>query len=289
MEGVGPPLVTPFTDDGDVDHGALADLVGWVEERGVDFVVACGSSGEAELLTATERTRVVETTVEAASVPVVAGTGSPGYRETLAATEEAAAAGADAVLVVTPFYYDHGDDALVAYYERLADAASRPVYLYSVPTYTGVRLDPGTVGTLADHPNVAGIKDSSGDLGGFIRTVDRTDGADFDPLVGGGAIFAQALDAGASGGVLALADVAPEATVDIFGRHGRDSEDGAAARALNADLVELNRAVTAEYGIPGLKHAMRTRGAPAGRPRSPHQSLGAGARRRIESLVAELG
>jgi dihydrodipicolinate synthase/N-acetylneuraminate lyase len=288
MEGVGPPLVTPFTDDGDVDHGALSDLVGWVEDRGVDFVVVCGSSGEAELLTAAERAAVVETTVEAASVPVVAGTGSPGYRETLAATEDAAAAGADAALVVTPFYYDHGDDALLEYYRELADAAPLPIYLYSVPGYTGVSFDPGTVGTLADHPNVAGIKDSSGDLARFLQTVDRTAGADFDPMTGSGSVFAQALEVGATGGVLALADVAPEAAVGIYDRATRDG-DGTAARSLNADLVDLDRAVTVEYGIPGLKHAMRLRGAPAGHPRSPHRSLGPGARSRIESLVSDLG
>ena len=283
MDGVGPPLVTPFAADGTVDHAALRDLVDWIERRGVDFLVPCGSNSEAELMTADERLAVIETVVEAADVPVLAGTGSPGYRETLDATEDAAAAGADAALVVTPFYYDHDQSALGDYYRRLADAASIPTYLYSVPAYTDVRLEPSTVAALADHPNIAGIKDSSGDIAEFIRIVRRTRDSDFDPMVGSGGVFAQALSAGASGGVLALANVAPAAAAAVYERH---AENPSAARALNADLVELNHAVTADHGIPGLKYAMRSRGAPAGHPRPPHRPPSDAATDRLDELLA---
>ncbi|MHB9287826.1 dihydrodipicolinate synthase family protein [Halobacteriales archaeon Cl-PHB] len=286
MHGVGTPLVTPFDESGDVDHDRLAALVDWLEARDVDFLVPCGSTSEAELLTADERRRVVETVVDAASVPVVAGTGHPGYRETMAATDAAAGAGADAALVVTPFYYPHDQDTLVDYYREVADASPLPVYLYSVPKFTGVGLDPETVERLADHPNVAGLKDSSGDIGSLVRIQRRVADADFDLLVGSGSVLAQGLDAGAGGGVLALSNVAPEASARIADVHG---DDPARARSLNADLVELNVAVTAEYGVPGLKWAMRERGAPAGRPRSPHQWPDGAARSRLESLVADLG
>jgi len=285
MHGVGPPLVTPFRENGDIDHERLRELVGWVEERGVDFLVPCGSNSEAELMTAGERERVIETVVEAASVPVLAGTGSPGLRETRQATAAAAEAGADAALVVTPFYYDHDQETLAAYYRELAGAASVPIYLYSVPPYTGVRLAPETVGELASHSGIAGMKDSSGDVGAFVRTQNRVDG-DFDMLVGSGAVVAQALDAGAAGGVLALANVTPEGASAVFETH--QDGDAGRARALNADLVELNHAVTAEYGIPGLKWAMRERGAPAGYPRSPHREPDADAHERLAALVAGL-
>lgn len=285
MEGVAAPIATPFTEDGDVDTSALADLVEWLESRGIDFVVPCGSTSEAELLTADERVHVIETVVEAASVPVVAGTGSPGYRETRDATAAAAAAGADAALVVTPFYYPHDQAALADYYRDLADEASVPIYLYSVPVFTHVRLAPDTVSGLADHPNVAGVKDSAGDVEAFVRIVDGTDDADFDPIVGNGGVFAQALAAGATGGILALANLAPDAISEIYDVH---REDPAAARRLNADLLELKRAVTDEYGIPGLKYAMRQRGAPAGYARSPHRTPDAAARDRLDALVASL-
>jgi len=286
MDGIGPPLVTPFDDDGDVCEDRLQELVAWIERRGVDFLVPCGSNSEAELLTADERARVIETVVDEASVPVLAGTGHPGLRETVDATARAAAAGADAALVVTPFYYDHDQAALADYYRAVADAAEIPVYLYSVPKYTGVRLAPETVAELASHPNIAGMKDSSGDLGAFVRTCRRTADADFDPMVGSGSVFAQALDAGATGGVLALANIAPEHATSVFDTH---TDDPAAARAAAADLVELNHAVTADYGVAGLKYAMRQRGAPAGQVRSPHQPADDDARARLDALVDGLG
>jgi dihydrodipicolinate synthase/N-acetylneuraminate lyase len=283
MHGIGPPLATPFTREGDVDHDRLRRLVDWVESRGVDFLVPCGSNSEAELMTADERAAVVETVVEAADVPVLAGTGSPGFRETLAATERAAAAGADGALVVTPFYYGHDDATLEAYYRDLADESPLPVYLYSVPVYTDVALDPAVVGRLADHPNVHGMKDSSGNMETFQRERRETEDADFDLLVGSGSVLAHALDAGADGGVLALANVAPEACAEASRLHREG--DHAAARALNRDLVDLNRAVTSEHGIPGLKAAMRARGAPVGYSRSPHRPVDDATRESVEATL----
>lgn len=285
MDGIGPPLVTPFDEDGDVSARRLRELVSWLEERGVDFLVPCGSNGEAELLTADERARVIEVVAETASVPVLAGTGHPGLRETLDATARAAAAGADAALVVTPFYYEHDQATLADHYRAVADAAEIPVYLYSVPKYTGVRLAPATVADLAGHPNVAGMKDSAGDVGAFLRTRQRTADDEFDLLVGSGSVLAPALDAGADGGVLALANVAPAATASVADTHPADP---AAARSAAAELVELNHAVTATHGVAGLKYAMRQRGAPAGHPRPPHGPVDDDARAELDELLADL-
>ncbi|MFB6168173.1 MAG: dihydrodipicolinate synthase family protein [Haloferacaceae archaeon] len=286
MNGTGPPLVTPFDTDGELDEPALRDLVGWVEARGVDFLVPCGSNSEAELMTAAERERAIEVVCDAASVPVLAGTGSPGLRETLAATADAAAAGADAALVVTPFYYSHDQPALEAYYRDLADEASIPIYLYSVPAYTDVALAPETVGRLAEHPNVAGMKDSSGDIERFVLTRRETADAEFDLLVGSGSILAPALDAGGDGGVLALSNVAPAAASEVYERHRGGDREG--AHSLNADLVALNRAITAEYSVPGLKYAMRERGAPAGHERRPHRPPDESARAALDARLSAL-
>lgn len=285
MQGLGVPLATPFGRDGDVDHEALAALTGWVVERGVEFLVPCGSNSEAALLTADERTAVVETVASAApdDVPVLAGTGAPGRRETLALTAGAADAGADAALVVTPFYFGHDDDAVAAYYRAVADESPLPVYLYSVPKYTGYTLPPAVADDLAGHPNVAGMKDSGGDLGAFQRTRAATADADFDLLVGSGSVFAPALDAGADGGVLALANVAPAVASEVLAAHRRG--DSEAARARNRAAVELNHAVTAEHGVPGLKAAMRSRGAPAGTVRSPHREVDDATAESLAALV----
>lgn len=286
MHGIGPPLTTPFTREGDLDTDRLRRLVEWVESRGVDFLVPCGSNSEAELMTSEERARVTTVVAEEASVPVLAGTGSPGLRETLAATERASEAGADGALVVTPFYYDHDDETLEAYYRDLADESELPIYLYSVPAYTGVALDPAVVGRLAEHPNVFGMKDSAGDLARFGRERAATESEEFELFVGSGGVLAHALDAGADGGVLALANVAPEACAEVARRFR--GGDPAAARRLNRRLLDLNHAITADHGVPGLKTAMRLRDAPVGYSRSPHREVGEDARIEIESLVAEL-
>ncbi len=284
MDGTGVPLVTPFEKSGAIDHEKLREVTSWVTERGVDFVVPCGSNGEAELMTLDERASVVETVADAASVPVLAGTGHPGYVETREATRKAADAGADGALVVTPFYYEHDRDDIIAHYERLASESDLPIYLYSVPKMTGTRLAPETVGTLATHENVHGMKDSAGDLTAFRRTRDRTDEA-FDLFVGSGNLYAPALDAGAAGGIMALANVVPDLAAEIARRHRTGDPEG--ARALNDDLIDLNRAITARFGVSGVKEAMRYRGAPAGYVRTPHSRLGEDASREVRTLVDE--
>lgn len=272
MEGIGVPMVTPFDAEGDLDEDRLVRLVDWLVERGVDFLVPCGSNSESELLTVEERARVIELVVERApdDVSVLAGTGHPGFRETMQQTELAAEAGADGALVVTPFYFGHDQATMVDYYREVADESSIPVYLYSVPKLTHVTLEPDAVGELAPYPNIAGMKDSSGNLVAFQRER-RLAGKDFELFVGSGGVFAHAFAAGADGAVLALANVAPEAASEVHALH--EAGDGDAARARGAELVELNRAITTRFGVPGLKAAMRMRGAPAGYARSPHQPV----------------
>ncbi|MXR50175.1 dihydrodipicolinate synthase family protein [Halovenus sp. WSH3] len=284
MQGIGPPLVTPFDEHGDVDYDRLTDLVGRLEREGVDFLVPCGSTSEAPLLTPEERTRVIETTAEVASVPVLAGTGAPGLRQTRAWTEAAAEAGAVGALVVTPFYYNHSQDDLAGYYRDLADGASIPIYLYSVPVFAKTRLDPETAGSLAEHPNIVGMKDSAGDLGAFVRTLDRVEES-FDLLVGDASVLAQALDAGASGGIAALANLYPDRLSALVETHSDDPEF---ARERNRSLVSINRAVTTEHGIPGLKYAMRQRGFPAGYARRPHTEPSESARADITDRMEQL-
>jgi len=283
MEGTGVALVTPFTADGDLDESALASLVGELEARGVDFVVPVGSNGESVLLSPDEQARVIQQVVDVASVPVLAGTGQPGLRRTQRATERAAVAGADAALVVTPYYFHHDQAALTAYYRDLADDAPLPVYAYSTPSKTGVRLEPETVADLASHDNIAGLKDSSGDLERLHREVARTADEAFDLLIGHGGLYAHAIETGVTGGVLALANLAPELASEIYDRYA--AGDQAGARARNGRLVELNHAVTAEYGVPGLKAAMRLRGLPAGHVRSPHRPVGDDGEAELEALL----
>jgi 4-hydroxy-tetrahydrodipicolinate synthase/4-hydroxy-2-oxoglutarate aldolase len=283
ISGTGVPIATPFDEAGAVDAASLRSLVATVEDAGVDFVVPTGSTSEAVHMTVDERTRVTEVVADAASGPVLAGTGHPSERVTLQQTQAAADAGADAALVVTPFYHTHDDDALTNHYRRVAADSPIPIYLYSVPKFTGVTLDPRTVESLATHENVHGIKDSSGDLATLQRYVSRTADAAFDVLVGSGSVYAPGLDAGAVGGVLALANIAPGLSSRVHDLHAAGAD--ADARALNRELVELNHAITAEYGIPELKAAMRGRDYPAGRPRRPFQPVDDAVREELDALV----
>jgi len=284
MEGPGVPLVTPFNEDGSINESKLRTAASWVVKQGVKFVVPCGSNGEAELMTFEERARVTGIVSDEVSVPVLAGTGHPGPVETRKQTARAAAAGVAGALVVTPFYFGHNQDAFERYYAQLADESELPIYLYSVPKMTGARLEPETVGALAGHENIHGLKDSAGDMIAFQRERELS-GDDFDLFIGSGSLFAQGLDAGAEGGVMALANVVPDLTAELYTLH-RDG-DTAAARDLGADLVELNQAVTARYGVAGVKAAMRHRDVPAGRVRAPHSPAADQTVREVEALVDE--
>jgi len=282
MDGTGVPVVTPFDADGRLQTDALRRIVDWLADH-VDFLVPCGSTGEAPHLAPDERETVIECVADATDLPVLAGTGHVGLSETRRATDAAAEAGADAALVVTPFYYPLDADETVAYYRAVADASPIPVYLYSVPVYTRVALDPETVADLATHPNVAGIKDSAGDVARLQRTVRLTRDADFDVIVGAGSVYWAALDAGVDGGILALANAVPEATAAIY----RDHRDGnrERARERNAALQGLNRTMVAGHGVAGVKAAVEHRGYPAGYPRSPLSELDATERETIGTLV----
>jgi dihydrodipicolinate synthase/N-acetylneuraminate lyase len=271
ITGTGVPLVTPFDETGDVQPDALRELVGDLERDGVDFLVPCGSNGEAAHLDVDERTRVIECVADAATTPVVAGTGHPSERHTKRQTAAAADAGADAALVVTPYYYQHDQATIATHYRRVADDSPIPIYLYSVPTYTHTTIDPATVESLATHPNIAGLKDSSGDRDLLEPYVDRTRDASFDVLVGSTSVYAAGLELGAVGCVLAVANVAPDLASDVHAHHEADRL--ADARSLNRHLADLNDAVRDPHGIPGLKAAMDARDYPAGRPRRPFQPV----------------
>lgn len=282
MQGLGVPIVTPFNEEREIDTEKLRSLVSQVIDAGIDFIVPCGSNGESELMTMEERTAVIRTVADQSSVPVLAGTGHPGFAETNKQTELAVEAGADAALVVTPYYYTHNQATLKAYYRKVADNSDIPIYLYSVPSKTGVKLAPKTVESLSSHKNIYGMKDSSGNLVSLIQENSLTD-SDFELFIGNGSLYAQGLDAGATGGILALANVVPELTTEIHQKHRNGNQNS--ARNLNSDLVDLNQAVTARYGVPGVKAAMKARNLPAGENRSPFASVENEVQQELEYLV----
>ena len=171
LQGCGTALVTPFTDSGEVDYPALRALVEWQIAEGIDFLVPCGSTGEAQTLDDTERERVVATVVEiaAARVPVMAGATSNDTSRAVAEARRMCRAGADYILTATPYYNKPGQGGLFRHFTAVADASSKPVCLYNVPGRTAVNLQPAVALQLAEHPNVMGIKEASGDLAQIMR------------------------------------------------------------------------------------------------------------------------
>ena len=171
LQGCGTALVTPFTDGGEVDYPALRALVEWQIAEGIDFLVPCGSTGEAQTLDDTERERVVATVVKiaAARVPVMAGATSNDTSRAVAEARRMCRVGADYILTATPYYNKPGQGGLFRHFTAVADASSKPVCLYNVPGRTAVNLQPAVALQLAEHPNVMGIKEASGDLAQIMR------------------------------------------------------------------------------------------------------------------------
>ncbi len=188
------------------------------------------------------------------------------------------------MLVITPNYYRSAitQDALVSFYSAIADAASVPVLLYSMPALTGIKIEPETVARLSAHPNIVGVKDSSNDVAGLRNTVDLC-AADFAVMTGNGTVFLDALEAGATGAILAVGCVVPELCTEVF-RLFRTGEIER-ARALQNKLTPLAAAVTTRFGIGGLKAALDRAGYVGGHVRAPLRAPDESARAEIASLL----
>jgi len=287
FEGIATPIITPFDKDGKIDERAYRELIDWLIEQGVHGIVPAGSNGEAIYLSLDERVRLIEIAVEQADsrVPVIAGTGCPSTRATIEMTSFADEIGVDAVLIVTPFYFPLSQADLAEHYRRIADATKLPIFLYNVPKFTHVNLEPETVTQLSQIDNIVGIKDSSGNIE-QVKCIISSSQEWFLVLAGTGSMLYDTLRLGGKGGILALSNIVPDKCVQIYNlcKHGQLEE----ARKLNLSLLELNYAITAEFGIPGLKAALKVRGLPAGYPRSPLRSVNSGQEAKIRRILDKI-
>jgi 4-hydroxy-2-oxoglutarate aldolase len=290
LKGVFPPIPTPLDTEGKVALDALADnLQRWNQYDLAGYVVL-GSNGEAVYLTDVEKRRVLETAREAipADKLLIAGTGCESTQETIATTLMAAEAGSDAALVVTPHYYRGGmtNESLLRYYASVADASPIPVLVYNVPKFTNIDLDAATIAQASQHPNIAGVKDSSGNIAKLSDVV-RLASADFQVLAGTGGFFFAGLSLGAVGGVLALANVAPQESIEIQRLHEAGQREKAAE--LQRQMLPVNAAVTSGFGIPGLKAALDMLGYYGGPVRPPLLDLDEHGRQAMRGILAEAG
>ncbi|UCG85128.1 MAG: dihydrodipicolinate synthase family protein [Gemmatimonadota bacterium] len=284
------PLTTPFDSaTGDVAPVHLRDNARALLDRGVDGLVACGSTGEASLLDDGEYRHIVDWLRDV--VPpdrwLIAGAGRESTRATIAACKVAGAAGADAVLVRSPSYYAPVLTAasLSRHFRQVADESPLPVFLYNMPKYTHVSLTDTLLASIADHPNIWGIKDSSGDLKNFAAYRDAV--PDWTLFMGSGALFYAALELGAAGAIAAAGCFAAELTVEIGEAFA--AGDRERAGATQEKLAPLHREIVGGYGVAGVKTAVDAVGLAGGPVRSPLSDLSAGDRERVHELVRRAG
>lgn len=288
--GVHVPTTTPFDGAGDLDEAALRSNVEHFATTGISGFVIGGSTGEAVLLDTEERDRCVRIArATAADLQIIAGTGAESRRRTLRLTRMAADAGADAVLVQPPAFYTGAmsDAVLVEHFTAVADASPIPVFVYQVPPkFATLVFSDDVIAKLAEHPNIVGLKDSRGDLDGLRRWVEITpDG--FEVLVGNGALLLEAMDAGAVGGILGVANVAPRECADLVRALAEDRR--ADAEALRDVIAPLHIGIVGGMGVPGVKAALDRLGAVGGAPRSPLRALASDRHGELESLLEVLG
>ena len=270
LNGVMPPLTTPFDVAGKTDLARLAENIARYNETGLVGYVALGSNGEAVHLSRAERIQVIATIKGAATSrhTIVAGINEFATSAAIEAAQAAADAGADAALVVTPYFYKGAmtGEVLTRFFHTVADASPIPVLIYNVPQNTGVVIDPATIAALAAHQNIVGVKDSSGNMAAMIETLRLVPG-EFTVLVGNGGILYPALAMGAKGAVLAVACAAPRPCVELFEAVKKGDHDK--ARDRQARIAPVSHLVTAGLGIKALKAVLDQVGFFGGPPRPP--------------------
>ncbi len=286
LRGPIPPVITPFRADGEVDFEAfIFNLDKW-KQAGIRTILLFGSNGETPLLERAEKLKLLQRAADHCGdeVTLLAGTGLESTRATLEFTREAALAGASGALVLTPHFYrpQMDDEALRTHFRTLADADILPVLIYNVPKYTGLNVSSALLRDLSRHPRIVGMKDSSGDIAQFVRFQSAALD-DFQVLPGTASIWYPALVLGAEAGIMALANCAPEACLQVYDWFMQERWEE--AEFLYRKLLPVNTAVTATYGIAGLKHACSLRGYRAGSVRPPLRALPAGQATVIEKLL----
>jgi 4-hydroxy-2-oxoglutarate aldolase len=297
FKGIIPPMVTPFNQNGAVSYDFFEQNIEKYVEAGIEGYLVLGSNGESVYLEHAEKLKLIESARKRvlSSMTLLAGTGVESTQGTINLTKQAADLGADAVLVKNPFYFKSQMtfDVYMAHYTAVADASPVPVIIYNVPVFTGVPLQSKLVIELAKHPNIRGLKDSSGDMKLISEVVWNTDSTSFGVLAGAAPTLLPAMVAGARGGIVALACAAPKGLVGLYRAFA--AGDYKTAGEIQRIIAPAAGAVTERYGIAGLKGAMDLQGFQPGLPRRPLLPLGAAQRedlaqifRRMNSQLAEL-
>ncbi len=285
LKGIMPPIATPFIND-EVAYDKLAQNFSKWNKTGLSGFVVMGSNGESVFLTRNEKLKLVEEVKKNISEDklLITGTGSDSIRETISLSNDAADRGADYALILTPSFYksEMKPAAYIKYFSAVADRTKIPVIIYNVPKFTGVDIEAETVAKLAEHKNIVGIKNSSENIRQTTEMIDQTP-KDFAVIIGTASVLYPGLDAGAVGGILALANIAPNECVQLqkFVEERKHTE----ALELQKKMLPVNKAITAKYGVAGLKAAMDMLGYFGGEPRAPLSVLSEPDKQQLKQIL----
>jgi 4-hydroxy-2-oxoglutarate aldolase len=289
LSGVFPALTTPFASDSTVSLADLKQNIQQYNRTGLAGYVVIGSTGESVLLSKSEAESVLITVKEAAAPrkKLIAGTGAESTAETIERTKRAAELGYEVALVKTPYYYKpaYKPENYIAHYRRVADASPIPVMLYSVPQFTGVALEAPEVAKLAEHPNIVGIKESSGNVQRVAEIIASVP-PDFQVLVGSASTVYPSVTVGARGAILALASALPEKCVELYDLNRKNQHER--ARELHTVILRASKLIVSECGIAGVKYVMDQRGYRGGVPRLPLLPLKDEQKKRLNAFLETL-
>lgn len=288
LHGIYAPIATPFEND-EIAYDKLAENMDFWMGSKLSGIVVMGSNGEFVVLSPEEKRKFIS---EACAIakgkkPIIVGTGCELTKETMRLNEYAAAAGAAASLIISPNYYKRAmtDSLIKNFFIEVADASPIPVILYNMPANTGINFSSKLVTELAAHPNIIGIKDSSGNIVQIAEIINNTKSLDFTVFAGSASFLYPSLVLGAKGGTLALGNLFPNECAQMveFVETGRYEE----ARELQLRFLDINHAVTGRWGVAALKVALELQGLYGGEPRRPLLPLGEPERKELAEILAK--
>ena len=284
--GAGVAIVTPMNPDGSVNYERYRELVEWQIQNGTDAIISCGTTGESSTLDHEEHIEVMRAAVEQAAgrVPVISGTGSNDTRYCIGLSLEAQRLGADALLLVSPYYNKTSQRGLIAHYTAIADAVELPIILYNVPSRTGVDIKPETIARLAAHPRIVAVKEANGNISAAAQVAAL---CDIDIYSGNDDQIVPLLSLGSKGVISVLSNILPQQTHDICAKWF--AGDVAGSRALQLELLELANALFSDVNPIPVKEAMNLMGMQVGDCRLPLLGMDEAGRGKLAAVLTKYG
>lgn len=252
--GVYPAIVTPFDKNDNVDYETFAENIHRLEEQGVDGIVPCGSTGERPTIKPEEHERIIEFVSEEASIPVIVGTGSPSTERTIELTQYAEEVGADGALIIGPYYSSPTDQGLIKHHQEVADATDLPLLLYNHPDGMGFNLSTDVMSELSTHPNIVGVKESSGRMNQVNELCTRTSDTNFDVMIGFDSLILPAISVGSTGIIGTLSNVIPKDIKTLWELAKEDNYSE--ALDLHQKVVSLENDLMIEHPSITIKYMM---------------------------------